>query len=201
MRKMVLLLGLVTALFLLAACRAPDDLIQVPEGYSLTATHMQADAPAVLNGFQQPPAEGYQEKMYVKKFNSRIDSAYRNKERRWYEIVEGNSIAVYNCKMENGKWDCDKTTSELIVPEDLRERTEQTTSEWVQELLSQTGAEQIADRQIIGINAKCFSYPDGSISCYHPTALIPLYHERVGYSMEVTSLDLTAPDDGLFAVP
>ena len=209
MRKIALLLGLIIAIFLLAGCksaveeslagpRASDDLVQVPEGYSLTATTNRLEG-ADIESTKKPGIRT--QTKYVKKDNSRVDTLFKNKEKRNYRIVEGNSLIIHECNKENEKWVCDKVDSIPWTPEDIGEGDQGTIAEWVQEQLGGTSVEQTADRKIAGIKAKCFSYEGRDISCFHPTATIRLYHEREGYTMKVTSLDLTVPDDELFVLP
>ena len=110
MRKIALLWGLIIAIVLLAGPRASDedalhhevekaraDLIQVPDGYSLIATLNY------LEGFDNKPGIRTQTK-YVKKDNSRVDTLFKNKEKRHYRIREGNSLTEHECNKENEKW-------------------------------------------------------------------------------------------------
>ena len=209
MRKIALLLGLIIAIFLLAGCksaveeslaepRASDDLVKVPEGYSLTATINYLEG-ADIESTKKPGIRT--QTKYVKKDNSRIDTLFKDKEKRKYRIVEGNSLTEHECNKENEKWVCDKVDSIPWTPEDIGDGDQGTIAEWVQEQLGSTSVEQMADRKIAGIKAKCFSYLDGNINCYHPTAPILLYQEMAGFTKEVTSLDLNVPDDKLFVVP
>ena len=209
MRKIALLLGLIIAIVLLAGCksaveeslagpRASDDLVQVPEGYSLTATTNRLEG-ADIESTKKPGIRT--QTKYVKKDNSRTDTLFKNKEKRHYRIREGNSLTEHECNKENEKWVCDKVDSIPWTPEDIGEGDQGTTAEFAWEQVSGGNVEQISYRKIAGIKAKCFSYLDGSINCYHPTALILLYQELVGFTKEVTSLDLNVPDDELFVVP
>jgi len=203
MRKIALLLGLIIAIFLLAGCKsaveeslaeprdsdedalhpaaeeARADLVQVPEGYSLTATvnHLES-ADIEFKEFNKKPGIRTQTK-YVKKGNSRLDILFENKEKRQYRIAEGNSLTVHACEKENEKWVCDKVDSTPDVPEDLEAGIP---AEFAWEQVSGGNVEQISYRKIAGIKAKCFSYQDGSINCYHPTALILLYQEMAGFN-------------------
>ena len=212
MMKIAFLLGLIIAIFLLAGCksaveeslagpRASDDLVQVPEGYSLTATTNRLEG-ADIESTKKPGIRT--QTKYVKKDNSRVDTLFKNKEKRNYRIVEGNSLIIHECNKENEKWVCDKVDSIPWTPEDIGEGYQGTIAEWVQGQLGGTSVEQTADRKIAGVKAKCFSYEGGDISdisCFHPTTTIRLYHKSKGYTMKVTSLDLNVPDDKLFVVP
>ena len=222
MRKIALLLGLIIAIVLLAGPRASDedalhhaaeearaDLIQVPEGYSLIATINY------LEGFDNKPGIRTQMR-YIKKDNFRIDTLHKNKEKRQYRIREGDSLTKYECEKKNEKWVCDNVGSILDVSEYLDAGYQITTADCqgfcfhstVKEsrnfeyiFCNSTSAEQISYRKIAGIKAKCYSYPDGVIKCYHPTALILLYLKGEDFIMEVTSWDLNVPDDELFVLP
>ena len=212
MRKIALLLGLIIAIFLLAGCksaveeslaepRASDDLFKVPGGYSLTTTINYLEG-ADIESTKKPGIRT--QTKYVKKDNSRIDTLFKDKEKRKYRIVEGNSLIIHDCKKENEKWVCDKVDSIPWTPEDIGEGDQGTIAEWVQGQLGGTSVEQTADRKIAGVKAKCFSDEGGDISdisCFHPTTTLRLYHKSKGYTMKVTSLDLNVPDDKLFVVP
>ena len=134
------------------------------------------------------------ETMYVKKNKVRVDVIYNTYEIRMYTYVKNNNVVTSACNNKEGYWICNEI---LSIP---KVKDTKALEKLDEQLFNQL--KSLPDKQVIGLSAKCFEIVAGSVLCYHPEYLIPLYEQRSkGFTSQATSLQFTTPNDALFILP
>lgn len=134
------------------------------------------------------------EKIYVKKNKTRTDTIYQNYETRNYILPEENVVKTTTCNNKEKKWKCEELFSFKKIQD------EETLKKLDEKIFQQL--KTLPDKQIIDIASKCFEILKGSMICYHPEYLIPLYEKRgKGFTVEATSLEFVTPDEQIFILP
>ncbi len=135
------------------------------------------------------------QKLYVTKDKSRLDMIYSNYEIRVYTLLQNNMITTTACNNKEQKWKCEQILSVKKLNFDEKALKQL-------DLDTLKGLKKLEDKQIIGLNAKCFEVIKNAMLCYHPDYELLLYEKRAnGFTSEATALEFQVPGEGIFELP